>query len=195
MIAINAPAAINAPGNNPQQQDDIRNKLRNAQLAIRKWQCCAFANMNEVTRLLSRIAALETSSGRSPSNSHQQGDNQTDRNFYYHRYLGLLSVIKEGITEEDESQARAAQECFNQIQSFIKESLSDNSDIGNGLISIQDQLKKAKRGTECVECCICYMPLTEEDCCVMPKCWHNVHSSCFFSWARTNATRMGDHSD
>ena len=149
--------------------------------------------MNEVTRLLSRIAALESSSGRTPANPPHQADSQTDRNFYYNRYLGLISVINEGITEEDEQQARAAQECFNEMQSFINESLSDNSSVRAGLVSIQGQLDKAKKGTESVECCICYMPLTKDDCCVMPKCWHGVHSSCFLSWARTNADKMGDH--
>lgn len=172
---------------------DLKTKLRNAQLSCRRWQCCAFANINEVTRLTSEIAALEARIGRTPSSLPTQAPQQSDRNYMYNRYDGLLAVLKDSATSEDVEQQKLAKRCLNWLQTNLPADteIEDDSDLSSGLLALSQQLQDYKTSSA-LECCICYDVITPEDCLVMPECWHIMHASCYLSWARSKAKTNGD---
>lgn len=103
-------------GTNDERQS-LQNRLRNALISAAKGYRFGFAKMAECTRLEARISALMAMHEMGvPTQSPRQVEGQSDRNYYYNMYIGLLSVINESVfPEAAEKYALARRRWFHTI--------------------------------------------------------------------------------
>jgi hypothetical protein len=173
--------------------ESLATQLRNARRSIGKLSRFSGALRSENTRLQSVINALRSVHGRAVSTQPpSRPQEQSKRNDFYHRYKGLLSVIKEiNSPKRNEYKHELARKCwFETIIHLFRDDVEEEIQKGIDAISRLMNEKEEKEGDEqaaCIDCCICYEPIEQKDCLIMPNCWHNMHSDCYLDYARSLA--------